>query len=67
MYFKDIEDPRKGWNVQYPLEEVMLVAMVSFLVERDTKGVSPRILTKLACMEEPEWVDSVEKWLGRYG
>ena len=32
MYFKDIEDPRKGWNVQYPLEEVMLVAMVSFLV-----------------------------------
>ena len=32
MYFKDIEDPSKGWNVQYPLEEVMLVAMVSFLV-----------------------------------
>ncbi|MDD4348134.1 MAG: hypothetical protein PHF70_03415 [Opitutales bacterium] len=38
MYFKDIEDPRKGWNVQYPLEEVMLVAMVSFLVGIGGKG-----------------------------
>ena len=38
MYFKDIEDPRKGWNVQYPLEEVMLVAMVSFLVGGEGLG-----------------------------
>ena len=32
MYFSEIEDPRKGWNVLCPLEEVLLVAMVSFLV-----------------------------------
>jgi predicted transposase YbfD/YdcC len=32
MFFSEIEDPRKGSNVLYPLEEILLVAIITFLI-----------------------------------
>jgi predicted transposase YbfD/YdcC len=32
MYFSEVEDPRKGANILYPLEEILLVAIVTFLM-----------------------------------
>jgi hypothetical protein len=32
MFFTEVEDPRKGANILYPLEEILLVAIVTFLM-----------------------------------
>jgi hypothetical protein len=32
MYFSEVEYPRKGPNVLYPLEEILLIAIVTFLM-----------------------------------
>jgi predicted transposase YbfD/YdcC len=36
MYFSEVKDPRKGGNVLYPLEEILLNAIVTLLVGGET-------------------------------